>query len=310
MALAADRMGGKIEWQGSGKRLGVDRCRSMSLDAAGRHGWQTSGKVRLANPLPFRHGGGVATTEPPKDWIISVWPKPLDESDLGSVRLQLANMTLMRVGYVLAPEHFSMGIEMPELGSTPDDPRGLIVSFKTRDSGVDWEKEGGVEVTMLLGASSDLQEVLPYALKAWPMDCWKRYALEAIVRWLAREDVRGQMPGMQALDMQTQDEPAAADVKPRKRFKITISHLREVARIYREAAEEGRPPTREVAELFQVAHSTAAKWVGQARREGVLSPVQERPERLAQSGAIPGVDRSFTDAEMEQQPRPRDDQAE
>lgn len=248
----------------------------------------------------------MATTEPPKDWIISVWPKPLDESDVGSKRLRLNNMTLMRVGYVLAPEHFSMGIEIPEFGSTINDPRGLIVSFQTRDSGVDWEKEGGVEISMLLGANSDLQEVLPYVLGRWAMDQWKRYALEAIVRWLAREDVRGQLPDMQAMDLQAEGErPTAAGAKSHKRFKITRAHLEEVARIYQEAADEGRPPTREVAELFEVAHSTAAKWVGKARREGILKPVHS-PKEATPVPLTPGVDRSFTEAETDQQPRPRE----
>lgn len=284
----------------------VNQCRSVSLSVAQCRGRHACGKGSLANPLPLRHGRGVTTTEPPKDWNISVWPKPLDESDIGSIKLRLANMTLMRVGYVLAPEYFSMGIEIPEFGSTREDPRGLIVSFKAKDSGADWEKEGGIEVTMLLGANADLQTVLPHVLKSWPMDYWKRYALEAIVRWLAREDVRAQMPGLQLMDLQADEDAPVAEVKPRKRFKITTAHLREVARVYLEAAEQGRPPTREVAELFQVAHSTAAKWVGQARREDILGPAQSRPEKATQGGVVPGVDRSFTAAEMEQQPKPRE----
>lgn len=241
----------------------------------------------------------MTITEPPKDWIISVWPKPLEESEVGSIRLRLSNMTLMRVGYVLAPEQFSMGIEIPEFDSSRDDPRGLIVSFKTKDSGVDWEKEGAVEISMILGANSDLQGVLPYVLSKWPMEHWKRYALEAIVRWLARDDVRGQMADLQAMDLQVEGEksPTVA-TKSRKRYKITKAHLGEVVRIYQEAVEGGRPPTREVAELFEVAHSTAAKWVGQARREGILEPAS------GSRGAVPGVDRSFTEEEAEAQPKP------
>lgn len=55
-----------------------------------------------------------------------------------------------------------------------------------------------------------------------------------------------------------------------KRYRITGTHLTDVAAVYAKARENGQGPTRAVADHFEVAHSTAAKWVGQARKNGLL----------------------------------------
>lgn len=55
-----------------------------------------------------------------------------------------------------------------------------------------------------------------------------------------------------------------------KRYRITRAHLEEVADVYTKARSNGQGPTRAVADHFGVAHSTAAKWVGQARTEDLL----------------------------------------
>jgi len=55
-----------------------------------------------------------------------------------------------------------------------------------------------------------------------------------------------------------------------KRYRLTRAHLEDVAAVYREALENGAGPTRAVANHFDVSHSTAAKWVGKARRHGAL----------------------------------------
>jgi hypothetical protein len=55
-----------------------------------------------------------------------------------------------------------------------------------------------------------------------------------------------------------------------KRYRITDALLADVADVYTKARENGRGPTRAVADRFDVAHSTAAKWVGRARKEHLL----------------------------------------
>jgi transposase len=55
-----------------------------------------------------------------------------------------------------------------------------------------------------------------------------------------------------------------------RRRRLTTKHLEAVAAIYREARESGLGPTRAVANHFDVPHSTAAKWVGHARSNGLI----------------------------------------
>lgn len=55
------------------------------------------------------------------------------------------------------------------------------------------------------------------------------------------------------------------DVRPRRRL-ITDGLLRDVARLYREALAEGRPPRVHIAERLVASRSTVATWVGLARR--------------------------------------------
>jgi hypothetical protein len=60
-----------------------------------------------------------------------------------------------------------------------------------------------------------------------------------------------------------------------RRNRITPKHLEEVASVYREAWRAGEHPTIAVQKHFGVSHSTAARWVGQARRKGKLRPPAE-----------------------------------
>ncbi|MET8826044.1 hypothetical protein ABZX40_13310 [Streptomyces sp. NPDC004610] len=66
--------------------------------------------------------------------------------------------------------------------------------------------------------------------------------------------------------------PTTAAGKKTKRYRITHAHLEDVAAVYLEARDDGKSPTRAVAEHFHISHSTAAKWVMHARRKGLLKP--------------------------------------
>jgi hypothetical protein len=55
-----------------------------------------------------------------------------------------------------------------------------------------------------------------------------------------------------------------------------IPPLPEVARVYRAAAKRREPPTQTVADHWNAAHSTAAKWIMRARREGYLDPADRK----------------------------------
>jgi hypothetical protein len=56
-------------------------------------------------------------------------------------------------------------------------------------------------------------------------------------------------------------------------------HWAQVVTIYSDAYGAGLPPTKAVADTFQVSRSTAAKWVARARRDGLLPKTKPRVAR-------------------------------
>jgi hypothetical protein len=75
---------------------------------------------------------------------------------------------------------------------------------------------------------------------------------------------------------ETPQEPAR-----QRHYRITARHLKSVVATYQ--ADTNGAPTRAVADRFNVHHSTAAKWVGRARKEGLL------PQTTARFAAKGGV---------------------
>ena len=78
------------------------------------------------------------------------------------------------------------------------------------------------------------------------------------------------------------DEPKLAWRETRGR-RITHEQLQQVAEIYRRAVSDGKPPLRELEHQLQIAHSSAARLVGQARGAGLLGP----PPRPGVAGEKP-----------------------
>ncbi|BCT76084.1 hypothetical protein SCMU_19260 [Sinomonas cyclohexanicum] len=86
----------------------------------------------------------------------------------------------------------------------------------------------------------------------------------------------------QTLDPTTKDrirdgienlDAVASKPVTRRRDRVTDAKLLEVASVYREAMDQGKGPTRAVMEHFQTSYSTAARWVGMARKvKGGLGP--------------------------------------
>lgn len=85
-------------------------------------------------------------------------------------------------------------------------------------------------------------------------------------------------------------ETAGVEPAKRKRNRITREHLKSVAEVYRQADTEGAPPTRAVQQAFDTTHSTAAKWVGQARKEGVLRSPGSRGGEQVHPTALAAAD--------------------
>lgn len=214
--------------------------------------------------MPLRHGEGVDKTSLPADWITSVWPK---QRELMPARLE--EIKLVQVGFVLLPEHFAWSLELPDKDAPEGDTRGLIITFHATPE--------GLEIMLIHGVNVDLEHWLKRVTDKVPMSDWKSLATEEMVQWLASDYVRSRVP-----QLANADERAAVnltkdpDSPKRTRHRITEQHLKEVTRIYTEATEQGEAPTRAVAEHFDVAHSTAAKWVGTARRNGLLEGVAQK----------------------------------
>lgn len=113
----------------------------------------------------------------------------------------------------------------------------------------------------------------------WP---WLRLSVNASDAVLHARQVRKVWESMGAWLAQVEERAAEPDapMKPsRRRNRLTREHLKSVADVYLAALAAGWGPTRSVADHFDVPHSTAAKWVGRARRQGVLPPVAEEGAR-------------------------------
>lgn len=77
--------------------------------------------------------------------------------------------------------------------------------------------------------------------------------------------------GQQLPDGLTADTVTDEAAPGQKRYRITDEHLQAVVAVYRTAEDQAQPPTLTVATHYEVSHSTAAKWIGHARRAGHLS---------------------------------------
>jgi hypothetical protein len=208
-------------------------------------------------------------TEPPPHWHTSAWP-----SDWDFDHSRRTEPNLKQVGYVLLPELFHLII-------APDDPAGedgpaVIVTYCVDD---------GKVFTSGISGSADVAELITRIGEVFPIDQWKSYAVSLMLKFLTSEEERAKTPPMptrpplRASELHQSKNQGAGTRHVGKRHRITDGHLEEVSKVYRAADLVGKPPTRAVAEHFGVAHSTAAKWVGTARRNGKLETVAETIER-------------------------------
>lgn len=206
----------------------------------------------------------------PPHWHASVWPEGWDFD-----RDYYPDPDLQQVGYVLLPRRFHMILHWPELDDGRSEHGGaLIVGFEVI--------EGNLEVRELFGVDMDIEKWIEYFIKEFPPDRWKSFAVAEITAFLGGDEkrkeaaTRASTAGKKGVDLRKLKHPDASRKEGRKRHRITRKHLEEVASVYLGAANQGNPPTMAVAEHFDVAHSTAAKWVGKARASGILEPIPER----------------------------------
>lgn len=209
-------------------------------------------------------------TELPPRWHATIWPEEWDpEND------HYPDPKLQKVGRVLLPERFTMTIHWPELNDGNSDHGGaLVIAFEVIDD--------ELQVRDLWGYKMDVAEWISFFVQEFPPEKWKQFAKEETVRLLAIEEVPDEVgrstaaPALKRGDLRQAERPNEGKQEGRKRHRITTRHLEEVAKIYVNASSRGKPPTMAVADHFSVAHSTAAKWVGRARKAGLLAASPRR----------------------------------
>lgn len=135
----------------------------------------------------------------------------------------------------------------------------------------------GVKVVHFFGVGDDWLTYLDDVVAHVPGTEWVRLATKKAVAFMLDRSVLRELDSLiTALDLPAYGA-AAAFASPgspgiQQRRKITPEHLQMVAATYEEAQRSTAPPTRAVADVYEVSHSTAAKWIGKARAAGYLPP--------------------------------------
>lgn len=229
-------------------------------------------KLSMCAILPFACRCGIVVfvselTSVPPGWQAIAWPaawRP-DQTE--------GELDLEQVGYVLLPTRFTLCVVPPvDLFKKQDaesDPAAFFISFEV--------VTGELICYSIYGPTIDLTKGLEILIKNVPPERWEPLAIAKITEFLAFEEVRHVPRNVQqrVASSAVRQFGSTGSQRGGKR-RITIEHLAEVATIYKLAKEEGKPPTRAVQERFSVSHSTAAKWVGAARRENLLPPARTR----------------------------------
>ena len=171
----------------------------------------------------------------------------------------------------MVPGRFHLRVS-PERGAGP----GVFIDICYQTEGdevVRSAAEHGREVVLsrVDAQGVDVPQALDILRNARPMEWWKRHVFMQMVFQLAREEIGGP-PGSPAGDDawstamgETLRDGFRVPISPR-RNRLTPEHLARVAEVYRTAWQAGEPPTKAVAQSFEVSHSTAARWVGAARK--------------------------------------------
>jgi hypothetical protein len=132
-----------------------------------------------------------------------------------------------------------------------------------------------IRLTDVLATGVEVPQALDILRKERPMEWWKQYAFMHLVFDVADETLTsGEAPRDDVWETSMAQTLRDAFHTPisRSRKRLTDSHLAKVAEAYRAAWKAGTPPTKAVAQSFTVSHSTAARWVGAARKAGHLGP--------------------------------------
>lgn len=200
----------------------------------------------------------------PQGWRVLAVPSNWDPTAL---ELNIRPVTI-RSKFLTLPEDFFMTIQTPEMIAKSRNT-AVIVTFRTTTS--------GVEIRSITGMGDGWIGFLDEIIRELPAATWEKCAEGKMAEFLrlfdeVRESTSAIVQEMPLWKLHAGPGPSPVEVGVQRRRKITPEHLKEVARVYQEAQANDDPPTRAVESHFAVSHSTAAKWVGAARRADLLPP--------------------------------------
>jgi hypothetical protein len=140
------------------------------------------------------------------------------------------------------------------------------------------DHRGPVCVGVRLGGRDSGEPISPRRLRAVPLGECIQIAIADAVIPIRRDD-----DGITFVMTPTRKErdfagsmEAARSIRPRS-ANTGDEHLREVAAVYLAAPEK---PTQAVERAFgPISHSTAARWVGEARRRGFIPPAKNKEKK-------------------------------
>ncbi|MFE7927824.1 hypothetical protein ACFU6S_03665 [Streptomyces sp. NPDC057456] len=237
--------------------------------------------------------------KPPPGWRIAAYPWFAMDEPTELPRL-------LRVGSVLLPEFFHLIVAPEDAWRTYRDGTEGAEGWQAPVLFLNFQVyEGELEMTEARSAYQDIGVVMDKVRKVIKPEKWKLLGIHYMTQYLVQFMDEGGRPEGDRMRTHA-DWPVSDEVDPygnrpkaaiewldelqahaaeayasargtpnprRKRQRITDDFLRKVARVYGVAERAGLPPTREVASQFKAPHSTAAKWVGSARRKKFLPPV-------------------------------------
>lgn len=202
------------------------------------------------------------TNATPAGWRVLAVPSNWEPTDS---ELHIREVTR---NYVTTPDSFYMTIQTPEM-IDESEPTAIKVTFRA-------SMHEGITIVRITGVGQGWERYLGDVVEGFPPTEWVEQAQGLIVEFLrlphARAAAREPISRLPRRQLDAGDHAHSMDAGVQRRRKITPEHLHEVAKIYATAQANDEPPTRAVQAHFAVSHSTAAKWVGAARKVGQLPP--------------------------------------
>jgi hypothetical protein len=225
-------------------------------------------EISIAKSVPFGYIYAMEEAAPrpdlsdivgvPVGYLVSLeagWPTISDIFRLGT------KSAIVRYRNISLPQAFQITIAPePHHGEPVEWVAVLLFSV---DSDTD-----RIDLKGVFASGIDADQAVNRVMKVRPAPMWTQWAL---LRF-ALDDLPADLSADQVREAWAQLEDIGSYRTKRGRDRITDQTLERVAEVYRAAWKAGANPTEAVATEFNKARSTAARYVGLARRKGKLGP--------------------------------------